>query len=174
MVMRLRRTRRTGLTVLVIAIALIGSAWLAYASPTPQGASYPVTAAKIKAKGNINDCVPAGKKQKCTAFSASVTRKSTGKVSGSLKVTVASTKTSYSFKSPAVTSCGSNVAVLDGTGGKGSGKANKGKTFSSHTTINNNGTPTFDTVITDSSNAVIYTTSGPQPVTGKFKISISC
>jgi hypothetical protein len=172
MVMRLRRTRKTLLTALVISIALVGSAFLAYASTTPPNAAYPITAVKIKASGTLSDCV--GKK--CTKFTVNLQRKTTGKISGSAKVATAA-KVTYSFKSTGVTSltCASNVASFHATNGKGSGKANKGKLFDTDTTIDNStpATPTYTTTVRDSGTAaVVYSFAGP--VTGKHKISISC
>ena len=170
MVMRLRRTRKTLLTALVISIALVGSAFVASASTTPVNAAYPLTASKIKANGNINDCI--GKK--CTKFTVNLQHKTTGKFAGSYKLQTAA-KTNYSFTTKGFTSltCVDNEATFHAQNGKASGSANKHKLFDTDTTINNVGTPTFTTTIRDSStNTVVYTNGGP--VTGKFKISIVC
>src|SRR5262245_16072355 len=56
MVARLRRSKRVGVASIVIAVALLGSAWLAYASGSPHGGTYPVTAVKAKGQGDV--CIP--------------------------------------------------------------------------------------------------------------------
>src|SRR4051794_10312989 len=85
MVMRLRRTRKATAVALMIAIGLVGSAWLAYAAAGPTSSAYPVTAAKIKAKGELNDCTtPTHGNPKCSKFVINLKRKGTGKNAGQL------------------------------------------------------------------------------------------
>jgi hypothetical protein len=75
---RLRRSGKAGLVSLLVAIALIGSAWLAYATTAPSSGSYPVTTIRIKGKGFCND------KKNNTRFQFDVQRKRDGRLLGAL------------------------------------------------------------------------------------------
>lgn len=52
---RLRRSGKAGLVSLLVAIALVGSAWLAYATTAPKGGTYPTTVTRVKGRGFCND-----------------------------------------------------------------------------------------------------------------------
>ncbi len=75
---RLRRTGKAGIVSLLVAIALIGSAWLAYATTAPTSGSYPVTTIRIKGKGFCVD------KRNHTRFQFDVSRKRDGSLRGAL------------------------------------------------------------------------------------------
>jgi hypothetical protein len=176
MVMRLRRTREAALVMLLIIVGLASTTWLAFGMSGPLDNAYPVTAATVHAKGDVNECTT-GKGVKCTQFTISLTRKATGKHAGEIKGTyrlkAALTNTTYTFKKFTTLSCSNNSsAQFHGIEGKGSGSANKGKLFDTDTSITQSGM--FTTVIRDSSNAsVVYSFSGPRTNT-RPKISIRC
>jgi hypothetical protein len=52
---RLRRSGKAGVVGFLVAIALLGSAWLAYATTAPTGNSYPQTVTRAKGRGWCND-----------------------------------------------------------------------------------------------------------------------
>jgi len=74
----------------MIAIGLVGSAWLAYAAAGPTAAAYPVSKIKVKAKGQFQPTTANGcttdVKPKCGKFGASLQRKTDGTLKGSIKV----------------------------------------------------------------------------------------
>jgi hypothetical protein len=177
---RLRRGGKASFIGVIVVMAIVASAWLAYATTAPVTSSYPVTAAKVKAKGEIALCNTATK-PKCSKFSMNVQRKATGKHAGELvgsyTVKDAVNKVNYSFTKKTftgLTCVNGTSATLTAAGGKGSGKANKQKTFSTTATVTGSGTTgSLNTTITDdSNNAVVFTYNGP--ITNKAKISIVC
>ena len=185
MVMRLRRTRKATVVALMIAIGLVGSAWLAYAAAGPTAAAYPVTKIKVKAKGQFQPTQPTGcttpppgKKAKCGKYSASVQRKTDGTLKGSVKVKDAQTKTTYSAKHITQLTCSnqSNAHVIADQG-KASGKPNKGKTYLINSEITETspttGSVTVDVLDTSPPGppAVVFHYSGPLD---KAKFNLDC
>jgi len=177
---RLRRGGKASFIGMIVVMALVGSAWLAYATTAPTAGSYPVTGAKVKAQGEIALCNSATK-PKCDKFNLNLVRKATGEhageVVGSYTVKDAVNKVNYAFTQKTFTSLAcvnGTSATLTAAGGKGSGSANKGKTFSTTATVTGSGsTGTLDTTITDDvTHAVVFSYSGP--ITNKAKISIVC
>ncbi len=163
----------------MIAIGLVGSAWLAYAATGPSGNAYPIQAAKVKAKGEL--AAPActvAVKPKCSKFSASVKRSATGANAGvnkgSFSLKDANTKTTYKFKVITDMQCTNQAfAQLTGTG-TASGAANVGNTYGSIAQITETSATTGSLVIAivqTPSNAIKFTYSGPL---NKAKFNLDC
>jgi hypothetical protein len=150
---------------LIVALALAGSAWLAYASTTPSGGTYPVQAVKATGHGQVNPCVTDTSKKKpkttCSKFNFNVVRDQKGKVSGHLQVTCEGT-TEVKYNSTAITSfvVTGNTANI-GTTGKLNGKQFKGQTFTADATAVDNSPDTFTATIRNSSNQVVCSVAGP-------------
>jgi hypothetical protein len=166
----------------MIAIGLVGSAWLAYAAAGPTATAYPVTKIKVKAKGTFQAAQPTGcttpppgKKAKCGKFTASVQRKTDGTLKGSIKVKDAQTKTNYSAKHILQLVCSNqSSAHVIADQGKASGKANKGKTYLINAEITET-SPTTGSVSVDvletPSNTVVFHYSG---ALDKAKYDLDC
>lgn len=87
---RLRRSGKAGVVSLMVAIALIGSAWLAYATTAPKGNTvYPVTAIRIKGKGFC------GNKKNDSRFQFDVARKPNGQLRGSMHTEIGQPAVSF-------------------------------------------------------------------------------
>ncbi len=176
---RLRRGGEASVISLIVVLALIGSAWLAYATTAPKGAtSYPVVKAKVRGNGVVGDCsgdhdetsktadVFASGVQ-CTEFTLRVDRSSTGELSGAITVECEATGLNLTFKSKneggRITSLSitNHTASFSANGGL-EGKANKGKAYTADTTVTDNDDveDTFATTIKDSSGNVVCAGSG--------------
>ncbi len=99
MVVRLRNSGKAGVVAIMVAVALVGSAVLAYAWTAPSGGAYPVTAVSVAGHGTL------GTSPNNTDFGIGVTRKSTGVIKGKVVVRLPKVGTTRPlFKSSAITS----------------------------------------------------------------------
>ena len=80
MVVRLRNSGRAGVVAVIVAIALCGSALIAYAAKAPSGGTYPTTFVKISGHGFVT----AGTTK--AAFEIEVVRNSSGSTVGEVKI----------------------------------------------------------------------------------------
>lgn len=169
-----RKVSRGAWAATLVALGLFATGFLAVAAGAAGSGSYMVTAAKVKAVGQLDECGP----KNCTRFGTSVVRigsgNNAGKISGHLSLRVATTNTNFSFPKVDALSCAGTTASFHAVSGHASGAANRQKTFEADTTITGSGhTGTFVTTVRDSTTqAVVYTNGGP--MTGHPFITISC
>jgi hypothetical protein len=161
--------------VTLIVIGLLGTAFLAIEAGASGSGVYEVTAAKVKAVGQLNEC----NAKNCTRFGVSVERagsgRNAGKLSGHLSLRVATTNTNYSFPKITLLSCAGTSAAFHATSGHASGSANRHKVFEADTSVSGSGhSGTFLTVVRDSATqAIVYLNGGP--ITGKNPVvKIEC
>jgi hypothetical protein len=79
---RLRRSGKAGIVSLLVALALFGSAWLAYATTAPTPASYQTNPIRIVGKGFCGD------KRNHSRFQLDVGRKANGQIRGRMHTQV--------------------------------------------------------------------------------------
>ena len=153
---RLRRSGKAGVTGLIIAIALVGSAWLAYAATGPRGGAYPTTAVRVKGHGQVGTG-----KHAATGFEFDISRSTTGELKGVLNVHCSGVPR-QNFHSNDITS----LIVVGKTAsftadGKLTGKGGKAQTITADATATDNSPDTFAVTIRKASNAVVCSASGP-------------
>lgn len=156
---RLRRSGKAGVVSMLVAIALVGSAWLAYATTAPKGASsYPTTPSiRIKGKGFCGD------KKSNTNFEFDVRRTDKGQLAGSLHQQTAS-QTQFQGEQLLTLTVNGNTAQFSINGTLNGPHVNDKNTYTADVTVTD-GNP--DTIaITIHNGSVIY--SNACPVQGGF------
>jgi hypothetical protein len=154
---RLRRTGKAGIVSLFVAIALIGSAWLAYATTAPKSGSYPVTTSRIKGKGFCVD------KKNNTRFQFDVSRKRDGSLRGAFHTELGPNNPgASSFQGQQVTSLtvNGNTASFSVNGRlHGPGNNNNKNTYTADVTVTNGNPDTYSVSVHNGT--VIYSNSCP-------------
>jgi hypothetical protein len=165
MVVRMRKSGKSGLVAVMVTIALAGSALLAFALPSSAHGTYPSTSLKIKAEGTI------GSPPSVTQFESEIQRSSGGSVQGEIEVQMpkgvaVSVRKDHGhghghgaeFHSHTIQglTVSGNAASFTAPGSLSGRKG----VFTANVNITDN-PDTFAITITDANNVVVYSAAGP-------------
>jgi len=147
---RLRRSGKAAFVGLLVAVALVGSAWLAFATTAPKAPTYQASPIRIEGKGFCGD------KRAHTRFQFDVARRANGSIRGGLHTQVGSDLPGTSFQ-------GRQLTVLTVTGNTASftivgslkGRHHDSRPYVADVIVTNAHPDTFATSV-QSSTKVIY------------------